>query len=92
MARGTGLRNKKMTIKLTEEEESKVRRDAEYNNISISEHGRQKILSDTQDTEILTQMCNLFTALNKVMRKYDISQEDKALIEKEADLVWQRLN
>lgn len=91
MARGTGTKDKKVTVRLTEDEYNRLNSEAKNKNISISEHIRQKLEDDAQNTELLVQLCNYSTSLNKILNKYDIAQEDKDFLSQEARLVWQHL-
>ena len=94
MARGTGTKDKKVTVRLTEDEYNDYNRlnsEANNNHISISEHIRKKLENNIQNTELLVQLCNYSTSLNKILNKYDIAQEDKDFLNQEARLVWQHL-
>ena len=95
MARGTGTKDKKVTVRLTEDEYNDYRNrlncEANNNHISISEHIRKKLENKIQNTELLVQLCNYSTSLNKILNKYDIAQEDKDFLNQEARLVWQHL-
>ena len=87
MARGTGTKGKKVT----EDEYDRLNSEANNNHISISEHIRKKLENKIQNTELLVQLCNYSTSLNKILNKYDIAQEDKDFLNQEARLVWQHL-
>ena len=91
MARGTGTKGKKVTVRLTEYEYDRSNIEANNNHISISEHIRKKLENKIQNTELLVQLCNYSTSLNKILNKYDIAQEDKDFLNQEARLVWQHL-
>ncbi|MEH2949687.1 ribbon-helix-helix protein, CopG family [Lachnospiraceae bacterium 56-18] len=91
MARGTGTKGKKVTVRLTEDEYDRLNSEANNNHISISEHIRKKLENKIQNTELLVQLCNYSTSLNKILNKYDIAQEDKDFLNQEARLVWQHL-
>ena len=91
MARGTGTKDKKVTVRLTEDEYDRLNCEANNNHISISEHIRKKLENKIQNTELLVQLCNYSTSLNKILNKYDIAQEDKDFLNQEARLVWQHL-
>lgn len=91
MARGTGTKGKKVTVRLTEDEYDRLNSEANNNHISISEHIRKKLENKIQNTELLVQLCNYSTSLNKILNKYDIAQEDKDFLSQEARLVWQHL-
>ena len=91
MARGTGTKGKKVTVRLTEDEYNRLNSEANNNHISISEHIRKKLENNIQNTELLVQLCNYSTSLNKILNKYDIAQEDKDFLNQEARLVWQHL-
>jgi Ribbon-helix-helix protein, copG family. len=91
MARGTGTKGKKVTVRLTEDEYNRLNSEANNNHISISEHIRKKLENKIQNTELLVQLCNYSTSLNKILNKYDIAQEDKDFLNQEARLVWQHL-
>ena len=56
-----------------------------------TEHIRKKLENKIQNTELLVQLCNYSTSLNKILNKYDIAQEDKDFLNQEARLVWQHL-
>ena len=89
VARGTSTRGKKLSIRLTEEDYNKLSDEAKNNNISISEYGRQKLNGTAQNTGI--QICKYSTALNKIISKYSIAQEDKDFLSKETRSIWQYL-
>ena len=91
MDRGTGTKGKKVTVRLTEDEYDRLNGEANNNHISISEHIRKKLENKIQNTELLVQLCNYSTSLNKILNKYDIAQEDKDFLNQEARLVWQHL-
>lgn len=91
VARGTSTRGKKLSIRLTEEDYNKLSDEAKNNNISISEYGRQKLNGTAQNTGGLIQICKYSTALNKIISKYSIAQEDKDFLSKETRLIWQYL-
>lgn len=91
MARGTGTKDKKVTVRLTEDEYDKLNSEAKNKHINISERIRQKLEDDVQNTELLVQLCNYSASLNKILNKYDIAQEDKDFLSQEARLVWQHL-
>ena len=91
MARGTGPKGKKVTVRLTEDEYNRLNSEANNNHISISEHIRKKLENNIQNTELLVQLCNYSTSLNEILNKYDIAQEDKDFLNQEARLVWQHL-
>ena len=80
-----------MTVRLTEDEYDRLNSEANNNHISISEHIRKKLENKIQNTELLVQLCNYSTSLNKILNKYDIAQEDKDFLNQEARLVWQHL-
>lgn len=91
MARGTGTKGRKVTIRLTEEEYNRLNNEAKNRNINISEYIRQRLINNDQNTDVLVKLCNYSTALNKIINKYHIAQEDKELLSQEAQLVWQHL-
>lgn len=91
MEKGISTRSKKLTIRLTEEDYDKLSNEAKNNNISISEYSRQKLNSTIQNTRILIQICEYSTALNNIISKYCITQEDKDFLSQEARLIWQHL-
>lgn len=91
MARGTGTKDKKVTIRLTEDEYDKLNSEAKKYDIGLSECIRQRARNNIQNTELLVQLCNYSTSLNKILNRYDIAQEDKDFLSQEARLVWQHL-
>lgn len=91
MARGTGTKCKKVTVRLTEDEYNDYKNEAKKYNIGVSECIRQRARNNIQNTELLVQLCNYSASLNKVLSKYDIAQEDKDFLSQEARLVWQHL-
>ena len=86
-------REKRKTFRCGEEEEQILKKNAERYDISESECIRLAILQLEQKgkMETLQQLCNMCSVLNKTMEKYEFTEEDKEILNKEMKAVWQEL-
>lgn len=87
-----GIKEKKITIRVSSELYDELQIEAEQNKISVSECVRWKLENKRMGINIIPQLCRLSTAINSVMDEYEIEEDDKELIGTEVAQLWQLLN
>ena len=86
------LKEKKITIRLSENLYNELKKEADEKNIKSSEYVRWKLENRKMNTEAMPQTCRFMTTLNTVFSRYDIKEEDKKTIGEEAGKLWQLFN
>lgn len=90
MATGQGIKEKKITIRVSQELYDELQIEARQNKVSISECTRWRL--ENKRVSVTPQLCRLSTAFNSITNKYKIEEDDKKLIGKEVAQLWQLLN
>lgn len=92
MATGQGIKEKKITIRVSQELYDELQIEARQNKVSISECARWRLENKKVGVSITPQLCRLSTAINLVINKYSIEDNDKELVGREVAQVWRLSN
>lgn len=92
LATGQGIKEKKITVRVSQELYDELQIEAKQNKVSISECARWRLANKREKLNLIPQLCRLSTSINLVMNKYDVNDDDKELICTEVVRLWQLLN